>query len=191
MGKKKVAVSLRKPSQADSNVSEAYVRDASDSTVFAAQAARVSRVDVAPRAGGAAIEAVIAVEDTPVPVSDVRATEVADVTGVIAKPSPIDAPQIPANDVVASSKATDAASPPGTRLLTIRIPERLANRLDAYCRKHDREIGSVIGDLVGAFLDGQHDPAVASPLAALRIVTRWIRFQLARILRAAYVPATA
>jgi hypothetical protein len=188
MGKKKVAVSLRKPSPADSNAAEAFVHDNADSAVFAPKGSRVAKVELTPRLDGSAIEAVIAVEETPVPVSDVRASEI---TEVIAKPQSIDSPQIPANDGVASTHGPDVAAAPNTRLLTIRIPERLAIRLDAYCRKHDREIGDLIADLVGTFLDGQHDPSVASPLAALRIVTRWVRFQLARILRAAYVPAAA
>jgi hypothetical protein len=188
MGKKKVAVSLRKPSPADSNAAEAFVHDHSDSTVFAPKGARVAKVELTRHLDGSAIEAVIAVEETPVPVSDIRASEI---TEVIATPQTIDSPQIPANDGVASATSSEAATPPNTRVLTIRIPERLAIRLDAYCRKHDREVGDLLADLVGTFLDGQHDPSLASPLAALRIVTRWVRFQVARILRAAYVPAAA
>lgn len=188
MGKKKVAVSLRKPSQADSNAAEAFVHDTADSAVFAAKGSRVAKVELTQRLDGAALEAVVAVEETPIPVSEVHATEV---TEVIATPQGMDSPQIPANDGVASAGAGESMGAPSTRLLTLRIPERLAVRLEAYCRKHDRDMSGLIADLVGAFLDGQADPAIASPLAAIRIVARWVRFQVARILRSAYVPAAA
>jgi hypothetical protein len=194
MGKKKVAVSLRKPPSVDPQAIESFVvGDADERSVafVSTPPTKVKQVEILHGSDGTGIDARVALASPPPP-SDLLRTEGARAAD--ASPGAT-TPKVAANDVGSTHAVRTAESKdrttPGMRTLTLHIPERIAARLDVYCREQGKDMGGLVAELVGSFLDGQHAPQLASPGTAIRVLSRWIRFQIARILRAAYVPTAA
>ncbi len=69
---------------------------------------------------------------------------------------------------------TKAGSTPGMRAVTVQLPEAVVDRLLAYCRLHERELGDVVAEIIARHLAAQRPDGMLS----FEAVIQWVRAQL-------------